>query len=159
MKKNILFMIMVSAFVCANHFSFAQCKVKEVVKKAKGNIAKPYKYDSYAISEFEFNDKTQKVEVQFTAFQGQKYKLVFCSSGIEEAVTLNIYDKSNRVKNGRKKVYDNDQGIDNNFWSFEPPKSGNYFIEYELPPSATGKPKKACVVMLIGFVDKGDRND
>ncbi|MBN8697109.1 MAG: hypothetical protein J0L87_11330 [Bacteroidetes bacterium] len=159
--KNLTSIIlMVSTFVCANHFSFAQnCKAKDIVKKSKDNIAKPYKYDSYAISEFTFTDKPQKVEVQFTAFQGQKYKLVFCSSGFEEAVTLNIYDKSNRVKKGRKKIYDNNQGIDNNFWSFEPPKSGNYFIEYELPASTTGKEKKGCVVMLIGFIDKGDKDE
>ena len=156
--KTLSIYIMVSAFICINHFSFSQdCKAKDIVKKSKANITKPYKYDSYAVSEFTFTKEKQKVEVQFTAFQGQKYKIIFCSSGFEEEVTLNIYDKSNRVKNGRKKIFDNSQGIDNNFWSFVPPKSGNYFIEYELPPSLSGKDKKACVVMLIGFVDKGDK--
>jgi len=146
--------IMVSCLLIANHNTFGQCKAKQIVKGCKANVIKPYKYDSYAISEFEFNTKTQKIEVMFTAFQGQKYRIVFCSSGFEEAVTLNIYDKSNRVKNGRNKLYDNSQGIDNNFWVFEPPKSGNYFIEYEIPPSLSGKIKKGCVVMLIGYIAK-----
>jgi hypothetical protein len=148
-------MIMVSVFLSTNHFLFGQCKVKEIVKKSKANITKPYKYDSYAVNEFTFDDKEKKIEVQFTAFQGQKYRILFLSSGFDEAVTLNIYDKSNRVKKGRNKVFDHDQGIDSNFWSFEPPKSGNYFIEYTIPPALEGKIKEGCIVMLISFVDTG----
>lgn len=145
---------MVSCLLIANHNIFGQCKAKQIVKGCKANVIKPYVYDSYAISELEFNQKSHKMEVQFTAFQGQKYRIVFCSSGFEEPVTLNIYDKSNRVKNGRNKVFDNSQGIDNNFWVFEPTKSGNYYIEYEIPPSLDGKIKKGCVVMLIGYIPK-----
>ncbi len=154
-RLNYLFIgLVVSCLLIANHNFFAQCKPKAIVKGCKSNITKPYKYNGYAISEFTFNDKTQKIEVQFTAFQGQKYRIVFCSSGFEENVTLNIFDKSVRVKNGRNKLYDNSQGIDNNFWVFEPPKSGNYYIEYEVPPSTNGQVKKGCVVMLIGYIEK-----
>lgn len=156
MKKNnfLLTFIMVSCFLIANHNILGQCKSKQIVKGCKSNITKPYKYNSYAISEFEFNDKTQQIEVQFTAFQGQKYRIVFCSSGFEEEVKLNIFDKSKRVKTGRTKLYDNAQGIDNNFWVFEPPKSGNYYIEYDVPKSTNGQVKKGCVVMLIGYIEK-----
>jgi hypothetical protein len=57
-------------------------------------------------------------------------------------------------------VYDSEQGIDNNFWSFEPPKSGNYFIEYTVPVSSTpGMAKQGCVIMLISYVDSGDSNE
>jgi hypothetical protein len=151
---------MVSVFLSTNHFLYSQCKAKEIVKKSKANISKPYKYDSYAVNEIEFTEKEKKVEVQFTAFQGQKYRLVFLTSGFEEPVTLNIYDKSNRVKKGRNKVYDNEQGIDNNFWSFEPPKSGNYFIEYSIPPSIDPqKFHKGCIVMIIGYIGAGEKQD
>ena len=80
--------------------------------------------------------------------------IVTCSSGFEEQVTMNIYDKSNRVKKGRNKVYDNSQGVDNNFWSFQPPKPGTYFIEYDVPKSVDGKVKTGCVVLLIGYAGK-----
>jgi hypothetical protein len=150
---------MVSVFISTNHFVLGQCKAKDIVKKSKANITKPYKYDSYALSELTFDDKEKKIEVQFTAYQGQKYRIVFLTSGFEEPLTLNIYDKSNRVKKGRNKVYDNDQGIDNNFWSFEPPKSGNYFIEYTVPPSLSGKVKQGCVVMIIGYIGAGEKQD
>jgi len=146
--------VLFGAFICIDNNSFAQdCKAKQISKSCKANIEKPYKYDSYAISEFVFDAKPKKVEVQFTAFQGQKYKIIFCSSGFDEGLSMNIWDKSNRVKKGRKKIYDNSMGIDNNFWSFVPPKSGNYFIEYDVAPTKDGSTKKGCVIMLIGYTE------
>ena len=126
----------------------SQCKVKSIVGGCKPNL-NPYGYDSYAITDIDFGDHPQKLEVQFTAFAHQKYKLVFCTSGFEENVRMNIYDKSNRVKN-RQKVYDGNDGIDNVFWSFVPPKSGDYFIEYEVPAVANGEAKSGCVILIVG---------
>lgn len=149
-KSLLTFMIMVSAILCTNHNLFGQCKAKQIMKNCKPNVPKPYKYDAYVVTEFTFNDKPKKQEVLFTAFRGMKYRLIFCSSGFDEPVTMNIYDKSNRVKKGRNKVYDNAQGVDNNFWSFQPTKAGNYYIEYDVPKSSNGKEKTGCVVLLIG---------
>ncbi len=136
---------------CANQ-GFAQCNAKQIMKACKPNVKAPYKYDSYVISELKFDKKPKIVEVVFTAFEGQKYKLIFCTNGFEEQVKLDIYNKNKNVKNGRKKLYDNSQGIDNNFWTFEPPKSGNYFIDYEVPASADGTVKTGCIVLLISYV-------
>ncbi len=160
MKKNrFILIVLFSAFFCVEFSAFSQdCKAKQISKSCKANIEKPYKYDSYAISEFTFDSKAKVVEVQFTAFQGQKYKVVFCSSGFDEGLTMNIYDKSNRVKKGRNKVYDNSNGIDNNFWSFVPPRSGNYFIDYEVAPTKDGSVKKGCVIMLIGYTEPEERD-
>lgn len=160
-KSKFIFtiLIMVSALLCTNHNSFGQCKAKQITKSCKPNVPKPYKYDAYVITEFTFDDKEKKKEVMFTAFNGMKYRLIFCSSGFEEPVKMNIYDKSNRVKKGRNKLYDNDQGVDNNFWSFQPTKPGNYFIEYEIPKSIDGKVKKGCVVLLIGYAGKEELAD
>lgn len=157
--RSIHILMVVSAFLSTNHFVFGQCKAKELVKKSKSNLNKPYHYDSYALNELQFDDKEKKIEVVFTAFQGQKYRILFLTSGFEEDLKVDIYDKSSRVKKGRKKVYDSGMGIDNNFWSFQPPKSGNYYIEYSVPKSLDGKIKKACVVMLIGFVGDKEKTD
>jgi hypothetical protein len=161
-KKTVLFrcLLVISIFIYAGQTSFSQCKAKQIMKACKPNIKAPFKYDSYAISDFTFGDKEKKVEVQFTAFQGVKYKIVFCTSGFEEPLQLNIWDKSNKIKKNRNKIYDNSQGIDNNFWSFEPAKSGNYFIEYTVPVSATpGMVKQGCVIMLISFVETSASNN
>lgn len=160
-KSKFIFtlLIMVSALLCTNHNSFGQCKAKSIMKSCKPNVPKPYKYDAYVVTEFTFDDKAKKQEVLFTAFRGMKYRLIFCSSGFEEEVKMNIYDKSNKVKKGRNKVYDNAQGVDNNFWSFQPPKPGNYYIEYEVPKSVDGKVKTGCVVLLIGYAGKEELED
>lgn len=129
--------------------SKGSCKAKQIAKSCKANIL-PFKYDGYAVNEIAFTDKPQNIEVEFSAFSGQKYKLVFCTSGFKEMVKLNIYDKNARNKK-RKKVYDNDSGIDNLFWSFEPPKSGTYYINYEVPAAADGQKSTGCIVMMIGY--------
>lgn len=128
-----------------------KCNDKDIAKACKPNM-KPYKMDAYAPTELVFDKKkARKVEVQFTVFEGSEYKLVFCSSGFPEPVKLNIYDKSKAVKS-RKKIYDGEaEGIDSDFWSFEPKKTGTYYIEYDVPASRDSIEKRACVVMLIGF--------
>jgi hypothetical protein len=148
-KNTSLLLLIIIPFTFFTDLLFAQCNAKQIMNECKPNIPKPYKYDSYAISEFKFNDKEKNVEVVFTAFAGQKYNLIFCSSGFDEQVEINIYDKTNHIKKGRKKLYDNSEGIDNNFWWFEPTKSGNYYIEYNVPKSIDGSQKKGCVVILI----------
>jgi hypothetical protein len=140
--------------IFSSHHGVAQCSAKSIMKGCKPNVVAPYKYDSYVISELKFDKKPKIVEVTFTAFEGQKYKLVFCSSGFEEEVKLDIYNKNKSIKNGRKKLYDNSQGIDNNFWTFEPAKSGNYYIDYTIPPSKDGTVKTGCVVLLISYVSE-----
>jgi hypothetical protein len=149
-----MILIMIGAFICTGHSSVAQCKAKQIMKSSKANISKPYKFDSYTVNEFVFGAKASTQEVQFTAFRGIKYKIVFISSGFEEPVEVNIWDKSNKIKKNRNKVFDNAQGIDNNFWSFEPSKQGNYFIEYTVPVSSTpGVTKQGCIIMLISYVE------
>lgn len=147
MRKFLLLIILFC--ISYNNVVIGQCDSKKIAKACKPNM-KPFKYDAYAENILKFDSKAKKVEVQFTAYEGQDYKLVFCSSGFEEEVKLNIYDKSKAVKS-RSKVYDNDQGIDNNFWAFTPTKTGTYYIEYDVPPSKSGTPHEGCVVLLIGF--------
>jgi hypothetical protein len=148
MKKNwLLFLYLGLTLSSALH---AQCKAKDLVKKYKPNL-KPYNYDGYTENQFTFKDQPQTVEVEFTAFAGQHYRLVFCSAGFQEEVKVNIYDKSKRNPK-RQKVFDSNQGIDNLFWMFEPPKTGTYFIEYEIPAGAKNDMGKiGCLVLMIGF--------
>lgn len=152
---------MIGTFVCVGHSLFAQeCKAKQIMKSSKANITKPYKFDSYTINEFVFDTKEKKQEVQFTAFRGMKYKMVFISSGFEEPVKVDIWDKSNKIKKNRNKVYDSSNGIDNNFWSFEPTKAGNYFIEYTIPVSSKqGVVEKGCIIMLISYYETEPHDD
>lgn len=154
-NNRFLFLLMIGTFLCAGHYSFAQaCKAKQIMKSSKANITKPYKFDSYVVNDFIFGEKATTQEVMFTAFRGMKYKIVFISSGFEEEVKVDIWDKSNKIKKNRNKVYDSSSGIDNNFWAWTPAKQGNYFIEYTIPPSLQqGTTKQGCIIMLISFAE------
>ena len=141
-----IFLIIVSSFAV-----LAQCQARRIIKENRPSIA-PYQYDSYALNEITFDpEKPQVLEIEFTAFAGQQYKLVFSTSDFEEDVKLNIYDKNQRAKK-RNKIYDSENGIEKH-WTFEANKAGTYYIDYEIPKSASGKKKSACTVMLIGFKD------
>ena len=153
-KKIILTLLIIgSGFFL--YESLAQSGVKQVIKAYKSNLA-PYKYDSYASNKIVFDSaKTQIIEVEFAVFAKQQYKLVICTSGFKEQVKVNIYDKNRRYKK-RNKIYDSDNGIDNLFWSFEPPKTGTYYIEYEIPVSSDKKIKEGYMVMIIGSIHEND---
>ena len=144
MKKIVVIIILLAGYT--NQVN-AQCKAKQAVKECRPSMA-PFTYDSYALNDIVYDaKKPNTVEVEFTAFAGQKYKLVFCTSGLEQQVKLNIYDKNIKFKK-RNKVYDSENGIEGR-WAFEPSKSGTFYIDYEIPAVAVNK--KGCVVMLIGY--------
>ncbi|MFN7014075.1 MAG: hypothetical protein ACK4ON_07380 [Bacteroidia bacterium] len=127
----------------------AQCKAKDITKGCKKNL-ESYKYSGAAVTDIIVDNKAKKYDVEFTAYQGQKYRLIFCSSGNVEGLQLNIFDKPKTLKS-RKKVYENSQGIEGDFWVFEPKKPGNYYVEYEVPAANTETSKQACVVLIVGY--------
>jgi hypothetical protein len=135
---------------------FSQCNPHKIAHKYKANLG-DYKYDSFAYNPIQFTDKPQTIEVVFSAYSGMIYKLVFGTSFFDENVTVNIYDKSMRVKN-RKKLYDNDKGIDNLFWEMPISKSGTYYIDYEVPPKGNFTSSDGCLVVIIGYKNEPGKN-
>ncbi|MES2592085.1 MAG: hypothetical protein V4608_09385 [Bacteroidota bacterium] len=110
------------------------------------------------MSEFVLKAKHQRVEGHFVVFEGQQYQILFCSSGSAEGVVVNIYDRSAESLKARK-LYDSSKHHGCNLWKFEPTQSGDYYIEYIIPPSNTGKPKTGCLMLLIGtIIDTADNN-
>jgi hypothetical protein len=149
MKKKLTILLILGTSILYN--MQAQCvDAKEIAKKCKSNL-KPFNYDGFADNPFTFKDKAQTVSVEFTAYAGQKYKLIFTSNGFKEEVKVNIYDKT-KTNPKRQKIYDSSNGIDNLFWSFEPSKTGTYYIEYDIPTALEGDlGKTGCMILLIGY--------
>ena len=159
MKKNYLLLsltIIICSILCINYGAFAQCKMQAIIQDGQTHVKSPYKYNGYWMSKFIFDQKSKNIEGHFVAFQGEKYRIIFCSSGFEETLKISIYDKSSRTEKGRKKLYDSSESKEKNYWAFEPTKSGDYFIEYAIPPSKDGVERSACVVLIIGaIIDTG----
>jgi len=146
--KNFLKYIAAVLMIINVSESFGQCKAKQIVKEGRGSL-KPFFYDGYALSDISFTEKSQKIEVEFTAFAKQKYRMVFCTSDFTEIIPINIYDKSSRAK-ARNNVFTN-RTVQKAIWNLTPAKTTTYFITYEVPPSTPNK--KGCVLMLIGYSD------
>ncbi|MFN4234786.1 MAG: hypothetical protein ACK4IK_08275 [Bacteroidia bacterium] len=149
MLKKLLYTLILAAVTLVSVDVNAQCKSKEITKGCKKNL-EAYKYSGSAVTDIVVDNKPKKYEVEFTAYQGQKYRLIFCSSGNVEGIQLNIFDKPKTLKS-RKKVYDNSQGIEGNFWVFETTQHGNYYIEYDVPAGKSDENKQACVVLVVGY--------
>lgn len=92
--------LIIGIIICTNHSIFAQCNLESIIEKGKARFTIPYKYDSYWMSKFKFDTKPQKIVGHFIAFAGEKYQIVLCSSGYEEIVTVNIYDKKSWKEKG-----------------------------------------------------------
>lgn len=155
MKKNQLLlslMILIASVLFTNKDVFAQCKLKATIQNCQSHIKNPYKYNGYWSSEITFDNKAKKIEGHFVAFEGEKYHIVFCNSGFEEDVVVCIYDKSNRAGKDRAKFYDSSTSKEKEYFTFEPSRSGDYYIEYTIPPSKNGVTKTSCVVLVIGAV-------
>ena len=132
----------------------AQCKAKPLVKQFKADLA-PFDYDSYTINEIVFKKEKQVVEVEFSAFAGLEYKLVFCTSFTSAVIGITIYDKPKTNKK-RKPIYFTESGKDGYLCTFTPEKTGTFYIEYEIPLAneKIAEGSKGCVLMLIGIREK-----
>lgn len=150
LKKLLLAYILIGLpLMDISNLNAQDCNPHKIARKYKDNLG-DYKYDSYAYNEVQFTDKPQTIEVIFSAYSGSIYKLVFGTSLFDENVKVNIYDKSARVKN-RKKLYDNNSGIDNMFWEILIDKPGTYYIDYDIPAKEKSASSDGCMVIIIGF--------
>ena len=126
-----------------------QCKVKPIVKTCMSSLT-PYQYDAYAVKEIQYAAKTKKESIEFSVYSGEDYKLVFCKTELPQEVGITIYD-GNPTNKKSQIVYMDESGKKDKFvCNFHPTKTGNYFIEYDIP-AATSPDQKGCFVVLIGI--------
>jgi hypothetical protein len=132
--------------------AIAQCKSKVIVKTCKPRL-EPFKYDGAAVNDIIIDGKEKVMELEFAAYSGQEYKLVFCpSETIKEEIKIQIFDKRKNIKS-RKLIFES-SSMDATSQGFEPPKSGNYFIEYLIPAGTPETKSEGCMVFLIGYKSK-----
>ena len=109
--------------------------MEQVMDKYKREF-RTYDYTGYANHQV----KNKTVCMEFTAFKGVSYKLLFCSTISGVPVAINVYDKNSESAN-RKKIFDNSHNVSGNHWVFEPRCSGTYYVEYSVPASCNNPSK------------------
>jgi len=148
-KKSISpVIVLLICFLLFNTSVKSQCDAKQVARISEKSIERPYLYSNSNFKPIVFDPQNEKViNIEFTAFKDVKYKIIFCASNFEEKVDITVYEKNKT----NKKVFDNIESIDNNFWIFEPAKHGKYNIEYVVRKSSSGEATDGCVIMIVGF--------
>jgi hypothetical protein len=149
MTKYILYTIFAGILLFVHNDLSAQCKVKPIVKQCMPLMA-PFQYDSYVVKEITYGPKPKKETLDFEVFSDEEYKLVFGQTALPLEVGITIYgmEKGKKVilyfdESGKKATQD---------FNFSAPKSGKYYIEYEIP-AATTTGQMGCFVVLIGVKD------
>ncbi len=153
MKKVSLFYSLMAAIVLAalNHSVFGQCTARSIIKNCKSEFTYPYQYSGCWMQEFVIDKNYKRIEGHFVVLEGLKYQVVFCSSQSAENIIVNIYDKS--IETTKKRIlYDSSKNKGSNLWKFEPTSSGDYYVEYIIPPTTTGKAHTGCVMLMLGTV-------
>lgn len=130
--KTFLNVILILLFASVAQQASAQCKAKAIVKQFKSELA-PFEYDSYVINELVFKKEKQVVEVEFTAYAGLDYRMVFCTSFTGAVIGITIYDKPKTNKK-RKSLYFTESGKDGYLCTFTPAKQAHFISCTKFPP-------------------------
>ena len=151
--KSNLIVLLLSIIVAGFNNCNAQCQSKTIIKESKKKLS-PYKYSGAAIKEIIIDEKTKILEVEFTAYADQEYKLIFSpSDNLTEDIRINIFDKRKNMR--MRSIVWATTSKNATPVTFEPRKSGNYFIEYIVPATAqSGIKKEGCMVLMIGYQTK-----
>jgi|688.fasta_scaffold881584_1 hypothetical protein len=149
MRFKLFLIIFIIAF---SSIANAQCKSGKIMVKASKAEMKPYNMDAYVDNELIYGKQPKTIETPFTAYSGESYKLIFASDNVPQGISIGIYDKNKRAKT-RKELYKYDFKVgDTRAPVFEIKKPGNYYIQFDVPPSDDEKVlKKGCMYTMIGF--------
>ncbi|MDQ3190510.1 MAG: hypothetical protein M3Q58_02865 [Bacteroidota bacterium] len=150
---NIALIVLLFFSPSAINSVYAQCKSKVIVKSAKPKL-KPFKYSGAAVNAIVIDDKAKVIDLEFTAYAGQEYRLIFClSDNISQEIKINVFDKRKNIKS-RKLIFETTSKSENSL-TFDPPKSGNYYIEYDIPINEKDTTQSTgCMVLMIGYQTK-----
>jgi len=130
------------------------CDKKTITTNLKKKL-EPFKYDSQKFTKINFTKKAQELEVEVPVFIGEKYRVVFNTSGLPKPININIYTKDKESKK-REAVYtvkDLKPGGETEF-VFDAPRLRKMFIDYSVPADSTASPTQklsGCVAFMVGY--------
>jgi hypothetical protein len=142
MKKAVLILTMTIAMMAQD--SIAQCNEKTIKNEAKISL-NDYTFESMAFKPYSEFDNKKVIKADFSAFNGEKYRMVNISQNFLKPIIINIYDVDNKLILTNK--YDN--SIDT--FDFTTNKSGDYVVEFIISPEDTKNVKDKCVAFVLGY--------
>jgi len=112
-----------------------------------------YKYDSQKFSKIIFNEREQILEVEVPVFIGEKYRLVFNTSGLPKPVTIEVYTKDRDSKKREAIFSTKDSPATQTDFTFDVAHVRHLFVDYIVPINSGAK-IDGCVAFMLGYSDK-----
>lgn len=130
------------------------CNPLEAKQKCKEALRPNFQYDATKSTKFTLNTKKQFKELEVPLYIGEKYRFAFSTSGMPQAVDIEIYDKDFESSK-RKLLFTSKSFPDQNLFTYDTQGSlRKVFLDYTTPPT-TDSVKKGCVVFVLGYKTKG----
>lgn len=126
------------------------CDKKTLTSSCKKKL-EPYKYDSQKFTKINYTKKAQQLEVEVPVFIGEKYRLVFNTSGLPKPIRVSVYTKDKESKK-REAIYTNkDLKPGENELVFDAPRARKMFVDYDVPADSSGVKASGCVIFMVGY--------
>jgi hypothetical protein len=128
------------------------CDKKTLTTACKKKL-EPFKYDSQKFTKINYTKKAQQLEVEVPVFIGEKYRLVFNTSGLPKPIRVSVYTKDKEAKK-REAIFSNkDMKAGENELVFDAPRARKMFVDYDVPADSTsgGAKVSGCVVFMVGY--------
>ncbi len=126
------------------------CDPKQL-KDAVREVMSPYQYDLSKLNRFTYKNKPQLKELEVDLFIGEKYKLIFNTTGCPIPITIHLYNRD-KDHSKRKLLYSSkDEPSDKKIFTFEYSKARHIYIDYEIPADTTNSNLQGCVMFVLGY--------
>ncbi|MBN8697108.1 MAG: hypothetical protein J0L87_11325 [Bacteroidetes bacterium] len=129
------------------------CDKKGMTAACKKKL-EPFKYDSQKFTKINFTKKAQQLEVEVPIFIGEKYRIVFNTSGLPKPVNISVYTKDKEAKK-REAIYTNKEvKAGETVLVFDAPRARKMYIDYDVPADSTASPTSkvsGCVAFMVGY--------
>lgn len=126
------------------------CDKKALTTSCKKKLD-PYKYDSQKFTKINFTKKAQQLEVEVPIFIGEKYRLVFNTSGLPKGIKINVYTKDKEAKK-REPIFSNkDAKAEDKELIFDVPRARKMFVDYDVPADSTNAKLTGCMIFMVGY--------
>lgn len=137
-------------------FGFTTIQSTDIVDKKALTMSckkklEPFKYDSQKFTKINYTEKVQQLEVEVPVFIGEKYRLVFNTSGLPKPIIVSVYTKDKESQK-REAIFSNkDMKDGENELVFDAPRARKMFVNYDVPADSTNQKISGTIIFMVGY--------
>jgi hypothetical protein len=143
MKFSISLNLAFLLLVLAGNAATAQCDEKSVRKSCKVSLGH-YIFETADYKPYSSFASKDMVETEFSAYEGESYRVVNLSVGFAEDIEFTIIAPDKKTE-----LFTNAKGKTVKTFDFSATQTGDYIIRFKFPSSA--KTQAACVAYAVGY--------